>query len=142
MATSTEQYAKRNYANNLSEYNTVFTSLTAKRRYLLFPYLFINVFLIILNLIYLNLLLLLLGIRHYLLRDAYDDMVLDGVQPSRDTFHSLIAGTMKGSRLQDAFYFRDEMKTMGLLPDVCFSLCSLIFDRLLLFISHVIFSIL
>ncbi|KAJ6775839.1 hypothetical protein OIU74_000094 [Salix koriyanagi] len=45
-------------------------------------------------------------------------MVLDGVQPSRDTFHSLIAGTMKGSRLQDAFYFRDEMKTMGLLPDV------------------------
>lgn len=87
LATSTEQYAKRNYANNLSEYNTVFTSLTAKRR-------------------------------HYLLRDAYDDMVLDGVQPSRDTFHSLIAGTMKGSRLQDAFYFRDEMKTMGLLPDV------------------------
>ncbi|CAK7328171.1 unnamed protein product [Dovyalis caffra] len=86
-ATSTEQYSKRNYANNVSEYNTVFASLTVKRR-------------------------------NYLLRDAYDDMMLDGVQPSRDTFHSLIAGTMKGSRLQDAFYFRDEMKAMGLVPDV------------------------
>ncbi|KAK1271504.1 Pentatricopeptide repeat-containing protein [Acorus gramineus] len=55
---------------------------------------------------------------HYLLRDAYDDMVLDGVQPTRDTFHSLIVGAMKGSRIQDAFFFRDEMKTMGLVPDV------------------------
>lgn len=53
-----------------------------------------------------------------MLRDVYDDMLLDGVQPIRDTFHSLIVGTMKGSRLQDAFFFRDEMKTMGLVPDV------------------------
>lgn len=36
----------------------------------------------------------------------------------RDTFHALIAGTMKGSRLQDAFFFLDEMKAMGLPPDV------------------------
>lgn len=46
-------------------------------------------------------------------------MMLDGVQPIRDTFHSLIIGTMKGSRLDDAFYFRNEMKAMGLQPDVC-----------------------
>ncbi|XP_010265575.1 PREDICTED: pentatricopeptide repeat-containing protein At4g35850, mitochondrial [Nelumbo nucifera] len=86
-ATTTEEYAKRNYANNVSEYNTVVGSLTAQRR-------------------------------HYLLRDVYDDMMLDGIQPTRDTFHSLIVGTMKGARLQDAFFFRDEMKAMGLLPDV------------------------
>ncbi|KAK6913049.1 Pentatricopeptide repeat [Dillenia turbinata] len=85
-AASTEEYAKRNYANNISEYNTVIGSLTAQRR-------------------------------HFLLRDAYDDMMLDGIQPTRDTFHSLIVGTMKGARLQDAFFFRDEMKAMGLLPD-------------------------
>lgn len=63
-----------------------------------------------------------MGDRHFLLRDVYDDMRLDGVQPSRDIFHSLIIGTMKGARLQDAFYFRDEMKAMGLVPDViCYS---------------------
>jgi pentatricopeptide repeat protein len=45
-------------------------------------------------------------------------MMLDGVKPERDTFHTLIVGTMKGSRLQDALYFRDQMKEMGLLPDV------------------------
>ncbi|KAM7267193.1 hypothetical protein ACFE04_009359 [Oxalis oulophora] len=86
-APAVEEYAKRNYANNVSEYNTVISSLTAQRR-------------------------------HFLLRDVYDDMVLDGVQPSRDVFHSLIVGTMKGSRLQDAFYYRDQMKAMGLVPDV------------------------
>ncbi|XP_050224761.1 pentatricopeptide repeat-containing protein At4g35850, mitochondrial [Mercurialis annua] len=86
-AASTEEYAKRNYANNVSEYNTVVGSVTAQRR-------------------------------HYLLREVYDDMVLDGVQPSRDTFHSLIVGTMKGARLQDAFFFSDQMKATGLLPDV------------------------
>lgn len=86
-AASTEEYAKRNYANNASEYNTVVASLTAQRR-------------------------------HILLRDVYDDMMLDGVQPTRDVFHSLIVGTMKGARMQDAFYFRDQMKAMGLLPDV------------------------
>ena len=57
--------------------------------------------------------------RHFLLRDVYDDMMLDGVQPTRDVFHSLIVGTMKGVRLQDGFYFKDQMKTTGLLPDVC-----------------------
>lgn len=56
--------------------------------------------------------------RPYLLRDAYDDMMLDGVKPERETFHTLIVGTMKGSRLQDALYFRDQMKEMGLKPDV------------------------
>ncbi|KAI4348229.1 hypothetical protein L6164_008977 [Bauhinia variegata] len=86
-AAFTEDYSKRNYANNISEYNTVVGSLTAQRR-------------------------------HFLLRDVYDDMMLDGVKPSRDTFHSLIVGTMKGARLQDAFFFRDQMKLMGLLPDV------------------------
>lgn len=54
-----------------------------------------------------------------MLRDVYDDMMLDGVKPERDTFHSLLIGTMKGARLQDAFFFRDEMKAMGLVPDVC-----------------------
>ncbi|KAI3907195.1 hypothetical protein MKX01_020553 [Papaver californicum] len=63
-----------NYANNLAEYNTVFSSLTSQRK-------------------------------SFLLRDAYNDMLLDGVQPSRDSFHSLIIGSMKGSRLQDALYF-------------------------------------
>ncbi|CBI34833.3 hypothetical protein VitviT2T_022364 [Vitis vinifera] len=86
-AASTEEYAKRNYASNVSEYTTVVSSLTAQRR-------------------------------HFLLRDAYDDMMLDGVQPSRDIFHSLIVGTMKGARLQDSFFFIDQMKTMGLVPDV------------------------
>ncbi|XP_077227700.1 pentatricopeptide repeat (PPR) superfamily protein [Tasmannia lanceolata] len=84
---STDGYAKRNYANNVSEYNTVLGSLISQRR-------------------------------HFLLRDVYDDMMLDGVQPIRDTFHSLILGTMKGSRLQDAFFFRDKMKEVGLVPDV------------------------
>ncbi|KAF5187153.1 Pentatricopeptide repeat-containing protein, partial [Thalictrum thalictroides] len=82
-----EEYARRNYANNVSEYNTVINSLSSQRR-------------------------------HFLLRDVYDDMQLDGVQPTRDTFHSFIAATMKGARLQDSFYFRDEMKAMGLVPDV------------------------
>lgn len=86
-ATSTEEYARRNYADNNSEYNTVIGSLVAQRR-------------------------------PYLLRDAYDDMMLDGVKPERETFHTLIVGTMKGSRLQDALYFRDQMKEMGLKPDV------------------------
>jgi hypothetical protein len=58
--------------------------------------------------------------RYFLLRDVYDDMMLDGVQPTRDVFHSLIVGAMKGVRLEDGFYFRDQMKVMGLLPDVCF----------------------
>ncbi|CAJ1947502.1 unnamed protein product, partial [Sphenostylis stenocarpa] len=84
---STEEYAKRNYANNVSEYNTVLGSLTAQRRV-------------------------------FLLRDVYSDMMLDGVKPTRDTFHSLIVGTMKGARMQDAFFFVEQMKITGLLPDV------------------------
>ncbi|KAF3790138.1 Pentatricopeptide repeat-containing protein [Nymphaea thermarum] len=86
-APNSEEHAKRNYANNVSEYNTVLGSLIAQRR-------------------------------PYLLRDVYDDMMLDGVQPIRDTFHSLIVGAMKGSRLQDSFYFRDEMRALGLVLDV------------------------
>nr|XP_048326214.1 pentatricopeptide repeat-containing protein At4g35850, mitochondrial-like isoform X3 [Ziziphus jujuba var. spinosa] len=86
-AASTEEYARRNYTSNVSEYNTVIDSLTTQRR-------------------------------HFLLRDVYDDMMLDGVQPTRDTFHSLIVETMKSSCLQDAFYFSDQMKSMGLVPDV------------------------
>ncbi|KAL3636651.1 hypothetical protein CASFOL_018950 [Castilleja foliolosa] len=56
--------------------------------------------------------------RHYLLRDVYDDMMLDGVKPERDTFHALVAGTMRGARMQDSFFFHNEMKSMGLVPDV------------------------
>ncbi|XP_039066728.1 pentatricopeptide repeat-containing protein At4g35850, mitochondrial-like isoform X2 [Hibiscus syriacus] len=82
----TAEKAKRNYADNVSEYNTVLTSLNTRRR-------------------------------HYLLRDVYDDMVLDGVQPTRDTFEALIMGTMRGSRMQDALFFRYEMKAMGLVPE-------------------------
>ncbi|KMZ60625.1 putative Pentatricopeptide repeat-containing protein [Zostera marina] len=86
-AAQNETYLKRNYADNVSEYNTVLNSLISQRRY-------------------------------YLLRDVYDDMILDGVQPIRDTFHSLSIGAMKQSKLQDAFFFRDEMKTMGISSDV------------------------
>ena len=59
--------------------------------------------------------------RPFLLRDVYDDMILDGIQPISDTFAPLFVGCMKGGRLQDAFYFYDEMKCMGYIPDV--SLC-------------------
>ncbi|XP_010548245.1 PREDICTED: pentatricopeptide repeat-containing protein At4g35850, mitochondrial [Tarenaya hassleriana] len=86
-AASTEEYSKRNYANNLSEYNTVVNSITAQRR-------------------------------SFLLRDVYDDMILDGVKPSADIFHSLVVGVMKRARLQDALFFREEMKTLGIAPDV------------------------
>ncbi|KAI5078643.1 hypothetical protein GOP47_0006314 [Adiantum capillus-veneris] len=55
--------------------------------------------------------------RPFLLRDVYDDMILDGIQPHSDTFVPLLVGCMKGSRLQDAFYFYDEMKCMGYVPD-------------------------
>ena len=56
--------------------------------------------------------------RPFLLRDVYDDMILDGIQPISDTFAPLFVGCMKGGRLQDAFYFYDEMKCMGYIPDV------------------------
>ncbi|KAK1359451.1 Pentatricopeptide repeat superfamily protein [Heracleum sosnowskyi] len=88
-AAPSEEYLKRNYASNDSEYNTVIHSLVGQRRY-------------------------------YLARDVYDDMMLDGVKPERPTFHALLACSMKGARLQDAFYFRDQMKAMGLVPDVAF----------------------
>lgn len=45
-------------------------------------------------------------------------MMLDGVKPEPDTFRSLIVGTMRGLQLQDAFFFRDQMRSMGLVPDV------------------------
>ncbi|XP_058778937.1 pentatricopeptide repeat-containing protein At4g35850, mitochondrial-like [Vicia villosa] len=86
---SPEEYSKRNYANNVAEYNTVLGSLNAQRRV-------------------------------FLLRDVYDDMMLDGVKPTRDTFHSLMVGTMRGSRMHDAFFFKDQMKITGLVPDVTF----------------------
>lgn len=65
--------------------------------------------------------------RHYLLRDVYDDMKLDGVQPTADIFHSFVVGVMKGARLSDAFFFREEMKSMGISPDVCLSFSGWIF---------------
>eukprot|EP00249_Psilotum_nudum_P019684 c27371_g1_i1 orf=624-2024(-) len=80
-------YAERNYANNVDEYNTLLSHLSSSRR-------------------------------SYLLRDVYDDMLLDGVQPLAYTFSTLIAGCMKGSRLQDALFFFEELKTMGFVPDV------------------------
>lgn len=86
-AASTEEYAKRNYADNISEYNTVVNSVVAQRR-------------------------------HYLLRDVYEDIMLDGLQPTADIFHSLVVGAMKGARLQDALFFREEMKAVGIAPDV------------------------
>lgn len=111
LSVDTAEYAKRNYASNVSEYNTVIGSLIAQRRqapiFSLISCAFTN------SHRFCN-----VCFRGYLLRDVYDDMILDGVQPVRDTFHALIVGTMKGSRLQDAFFFRDEMKAMGLPPDV------------------------
>ena len=42
-AASTEEYAKRNYANNVSEYNSVVGSLTAQRRYSFYIYIYIYI---------------------------------------------------------------------------------------------------
>ncbi|CAH1424736.1 unnamed protein product [Lactuca virosa] len=56
--------------------------------------------------------------RIYFLRDVYVDMMLDGVKPEKDTFRTLTTGSMKGVRLQDCFFFRDQMKSMGLISDV------------------------
>ncbi|KAF8413179.1 hypothetical protein HHK36_001155 [Tetracentron sinense] len=56
-------------------------------------------------------------VQTFLPRDIYDDMLLNGIQPSRDIFHSLIVGTMKGAHLQDAFFFKDEMKAMGTMDE-------------------------
>ncbi|PWA91657.1 pentatricopeptide repeat (PPR) superfamily protein [Artemisia annua] len=58
----------------------------------------------------------------WLLRDMYDDMMFDGVKPERDTFHGLIAGSVKGVRLQDCFFFRDQMMSMSYIPYVHFRL--------------------
>lgn len=55
--------------------------------------------------------------RSFLLRDVYDDMLLDGIQPHSDTFLPLLVGCMKSGRLQDAFFFYEEMKCMGYIPD-------------------------
>lgn len=72
-----------------------------------------------------------------MLRDVYDDMMLDGVQPIRDTFHTFAIGAMKQSKLQDALFFKDEMKTMGINCDVLpsFDILSLI---LFIVIGHFI----
>ena len=53
-----------------------------------------------------------------MLRDVYEDMLMDGISPSRDTFHMLIPGAMFSNRLQDAFFFFNEMKQRGMQPDV------------------------
>ena len=123
-----EVYAKRNYANNVSEYNTVINSLSAQRRSFAnliiqrrnlmdFVYfLFFSLFCIFKG--FIGSFWCCDGDRHFLLRDVYDDMMLDGVQPSRDIFHSLVVGAMRGARLHDAFFFREQMKTLGLVPDV------------------------
>ncbi|PWA56199.1 Pentatricopeptide repeat-containing protein [Artemisia annua] len=46
-------------------------------------------------------------------------MMFDGVKPERDTFRGQIAGSMKGVRLQDCFFFRDQMKSMGHTSSQC-----------------------
>ncbi|KAL2611868.1 hypothetical protein R1flu_023560 [Riccia fluitans] len=61
--------------------------------------------------------------RHYLSRDVYEDMLLDGVQPIRDTFYLLITGCTLSARLQDVLFFFDEMKAMGITPDVSMYNC-------------------
>ncbi|CAM6105776.1 unnamed protein product [Calypogeia fissa] len=61
--------------------------------------------------------------RPSLVRDVYEDMLLDGVQPIQETFFLLIDGCMQGSRLQDVMYFFEEMKAMGLTPDVTLYNC-------------------
>lgn len=75
------------------------------------------------------------------MRDVYDDMLLDGIKPERDTFHSLLIGTMKGARLQDAFFFREEMKAMGFVPDVFIDpflpTISIFFQTPVLLTSHI-----
>ncbi|KAK8693187.1 hypothetical protein V6N13_070781 [Hibiscus sabdariffa] len=55
---------------------------------------------------------------YFMLRDVYDDMKRNGVQPDMNTFNALIMGTMRGSLLRDALFFRDEMMAMGLVPEV------------------------
>ncbi|XP_024515076.1 pentatricopeptide repeat-containing protein At4g35850, mitochondrial isoform X2 [Selaginella moellendorffii] len=45
-------------------------------------------------------------------------MLVDGVQPGPATFHLLLSGCMKGSRLQDTMFFFEQMRTMGIIPDV------------------------
>ena len=97
LAISLQEYAKRHYAKNISEYNTIIGSLIVHRRYFFMPY-------------------------------VYDDMFLDGVQPIRDTFHTLIVDAKKGYRLQDVVYFMDEIKYMGLMPNVSY----LLYESLLL----------
>ncbi|OAE32633.1 hypothetical protein AXG93_3569s1080 [Marchantia polymorpha subsp. ruderalis] len=61
--------------------------------------------------------------RFSLVRDVYEDMLLDGVQPLRDTFYLLITGAMQTVRLQDVMFFFDEMKAMGITPDVAMYNC-------------------
>eukprot|EP00271_Cylindrocystis_brebissonii_P017046 TRINITY_DN4262_c0_g1_i1.p1 TRINITY_DN4262_c0_g1~~TRINITY_DN4262_c0_g1_i1.p1 ORF type:complete len:590 (+),score=128.31 TRINITY_DN4262_c0_g1_i1:744-2513(+) len=61
--------------------------------------------------------------RSFFLRDAYDDMLMDGVAPNRDTFHIVIPASMRMQRLQDAFYFFNQMKAHGMLPDVVLYNC-------------------
>ncbi|GBG61379.1 hypothetical protein CBR_g20410 [Chara braunii] len=61
--------------------------------------------------------------RAYLMRDVYEDMLMDGIRPNRDTFHLLIPACMKAHRLQDVMYFFSEMKSSGLIPDLVLFNC-------------------
>eukprot|EP00897_Mesotaenium_endlicherianum_P008385 jgi/Mesen1/7575/ME000392S06834 len=59
----------------------------------------------------------------YMLRDVYEDLLMDGLQPDRDTFHLAIPACMRTNRLQDAFYFFEEMKSTGMVPDLSLYNC-------------------
>ncbi|KAK3012822.1 hypothetical protein RJ639_010414 [Escallonia herrerae] len=61
--------------------------------------------------------------RHYLLRDVYDDMVLDGVKPERDTFHSLIIGTMKAAAIHHRTRKRKAREPLVALYNFLISTC-------------------
>ncbi|GBG61376.1 hypothetical protein CBR_g20407 [Chara braunii] len=61
--------------------------------------------------------------RAYLMRDVYEDMLMDGIRPNRDTYHLLIPACMKAHRLQDVMYFFSEMKSSGLIPDLVLFNC-------------------
>jgi pentatricopeptide repeat protein len=112
-------YEKRNYANDANQYVDVLYNLNNFNRYFyfFFAYSFLSCAMIH-NIYSSHITCKCPFYRPFLLRDVYDDMILDGIQPISDTFAPLFVGCMKGSRLQDAFYFYEEMKSMGYIPDV------------------------
>ncbi|KAF3324629.1 pentatricopeptide repeat-containing protein [Carex littledalei] len=88
----TAEYEKRNYANNISEYNTVIGSLIAQRS----P----------------NIKKILSLTRPYLLRDVYDDMMLDGV----NLYNFLISACGKCKDSNASLKLFQEMKIYGVKP--------------------------